>query len=129
MSERTGKGPPIGRKPSKYRNVRTEYGGRLYDSKAEAGRARVLDLLKSSGLIRDWQPQVTFRLGPDHSYRVDFLVWRPDGTTHAEDVKGADTPAFKRHRKLWAKYAPCELHVIYRRGTEVVPGGTGGGAS
>lgn len=110
--------PPFGR--SKYRNVRTEYNGRMFDSKAEAERAAVLDLLKTSELIRDWQPQVTFQLGPDHSYRVDFLVWLPDGTTHAEDVKGVETPAFKRHKKLWRKYGPCDLKVIYRKHTETI---------
>lgn len=111
----------IKRKPSKYRNVRTEYGGRAFDSKAEAERARVLDLLKQSGLVRDWQPQVTFQLGcPENRYRVDFLVWLPDGTTQAEDVKGVETAAFRRHRRLWLKYGPCPLHVIHRKDTEII---------
>jgi hypothetical protein len=111
-------------RPSKYRNVRTEYDGRLYDSKAEAARARELDLLKEAGGIRHWEPQPKFRLGPDFTYRPDFIVWHNDGTTEVEDVKGTETPTFRKTRKLWAKYGPVDLCIRFHKHTERVKGRT-----
>lgn len=106
---------------SKYRNVRTEYNGRLYDSRAEANRAATLDTLTAAGQIRHWEPQPRFRLGCEENvYRADFLVWNIDGSTRAEDVKGVRTAKFNRDLKLWRRYGPCELHVIGRKAVEVV---------
>lgn len=105
---------PVARR-SKYRAVRTAYNGRTYDSKAEAARAQELDMMRDTGAILYWQPQVTFVLGDD-TLRVDFLVWHEDGKVEAEDVKGYETRGFKRKAKLWQKYAPCPLRVLRRRG-------------
>ena len=102
---------------SKYRSSKTKSTGRTYDSKAEAGRAAELDRLVRTGSVRYWQPQVTFPLGDD-SLRVDFLVWRLDGTVEAEDVKGYATADFARKKRLWALYAPCPLRVLKRTGAK-----------
>ena len=118
------RGPPM-RSYSKYRSSKTKYGGRTYDSRAEAARAEQLDIHMRAGRARYWQPQVTFPLGDD-SLRVDFLVWWPDGVIEAEDVKGYETADFKRKKNLWGKYAPCALRILRRRGdkwtVEVVEG-------
>ena len=119
--------PPA--KRSKYRNVRTEYNGRTYASKAEANWAARLDL---AGDRWWWLPQVAFELG-DERYVVDFLVfgrWREGGRNFwdvvAHDVKGFETPKFEKIRKLWAKYGPCPLVVVKRQGknwtTEIIEG-------
>jgi hypothetical protein len=105
---------------NKYRNVRTEYAGEMYDSKAEAGRAMVLDAGVRSGEILWWLRQVRFTLGvPENVYRPDFLVVTPEGI-HAEDVKGAETAKFRRDRKLWTAYGPCDLWIIKGGKVEVV---------
>ena len=102
---------------SKYRNVRTEYRGVPYDSKAEAARAFQLDLMLRAGEIAAWQRQITICLGvPENRYRVDFLVWDRDGRTWAEDVKGVETGAFRRNARLWKRYGPCPLRVIRKGG-------------
>ena len=110
--------PPAGR--SKYRNIRTEYAGRMYDSKAEASRAMLLDAGVRSGEILWWLPQVKFTLGvPENVYRADFLVVALAGV-HAEDVKGVETPKFRKDRRLWMAYGPCPLWIIKAGKVEVI---------
>lgn len=117
-----------------FKATRTEYNGRLYDSKHEAKRAMQLDLLKRAGEVAWWIPQVTIQLGPDHCYRVDFLVaeWASpcsgvqDVRVRAEDAKLVETREFARHRRMWKKYGPFDLHIVKRKGViEVVEGGRG----
>ena len=107
---------------------KTEYNGRVYPSKTQARRAMELDLLQRAGEVAWWIPEVTIDLGPDHRYRVDFLVaeWRPPHTTdpavtaHAEDVKCIRTREQARHERLWRKYGPMPLHVLMRGKVEVI---------
>lgn len=119
----TGKVPVVNlstirpfKKPSKYRNVRTEYpagSGEWYDSKAEAARAAALAEGKASGQYRLVLRQPTFRLGVvENVYRPDFLVVDHVGDCWAEDVKGKPTPKFNRDKKLWARYGDVPLRVI-----------------
>ncbi len=104
------------------------YNGVVYHSKAEAKRAQELDLLLKGGAIREWRRQVTIKLGPDIKYRADFIVVDDAGVIHAEDVKGYETPDFKRVRRLWQKYMDYPLVVLKRKGKgwarDVVEGGT-----
>ena len=117
---------------NKYRAVRTEYNGCVYDSKAEAARAAELDLLVRAGRVAWWLRQVVFRLGcPENIYRCDFVVAEPlmadyfGVVVHAEDVKGMETTKFRRDARLWRKYGPMPLHVIRGGKVEVIPGGNG----
>lgn len=84
--------PATGPKPSKLGNTRTEYNGIWYDSKAEANRARTLDLLIKAGEVLHWERQVVFDLtvASVHicKYKLDFRVHWADGRTTFEDVKG-----------------------------------------
>lgn len=102
---------------SKYRNVWTEYNGRKYQSKAEARRARELDLLVRQGHILTWQPQPKYELGiPENVYRADFEVIGHDDRIWAEDVKGVETATFRRWVRLWRRYGPHRLIVLYATG-------------
>ncbi|KKM62737.1 hypothetical protein LCGC14_1518580 [marine sediment metagenome] len=99
----------------KYRNTPTYYNGLRFDSKAEGARAQELDMQKHVGAILFWLPQVTFRLGcAENKYRVDFLVVTKEGV-RAEDVKGMETAKFKRDKKLWKAYGPCDLWIVRRQ--------------
>lgn len=113
-----------GAAPTKYRNRRTEYRGRTYDSRAEAERAAQLDALKAAGEIRHWEPQPRFRLGDEiNVYVADFIVWGNDMVAWIEDCKGVETAKFRRDKLLWAKHGPCQLRVIKRGGAvEVIEG-------
>lgn len=122
-------------KPNKYHAQPAIYDGVRYDSKAEARRAAELDALVFSGAVAWWLRQVKFRLGPDATYRADFVVAVRTGyydehgepvVVHAEDVKGVETAAFRKVRRLWAKYGPIPLHVISKGETDVIPPGIGG---
>lgn len=114
VSERT----PAARR-SKYNAKPTTYNGVRYHSKAEAVRAERLDFEQRAGLIRGWIGQPTFRLGvAENVYKSDFLVFSLDGRVHAEDVKGAEAPKFRRDKRLWARYGPCPLKIL--RGGKVV---------
>ena len=80
-------------------------------------RAAELAAESAAGQIRGYLRQVTFRLGcEENRYRADFVVFGPDGIAWAEDVKGFETPAFLEVRRLWARYGPCPLIILKRRG-------------
>jgi hypothetical protein len=111
------------RRTAKYRAVRTEHDGVVYDSKAEARRAAELDAMTAAGQIIGYQRQVTFRLGDKlDPYRVDFLVFDHYGAVHAEDVKGYETKQFKHHLRRWRRFGPCDLWIVGKE-TAVVSGG------
>jgi hypothetical protein len=93
------------------------YYGRTYASKAEMEYAKRLDYLVAVEDVLEWLPQVRFTLGvPENIYVVDFLVLPSYGAPWCVDVKGVETPAFKRNCKLWASYGRLDLHIIKRRG-------------
>lgn len=110
---------------NKYKAKPTEYNGVRYASKGEAARAKALDNFKDAGLIFWWIGQPKFRLGcPENVYVADFLVVGAAGT-HVEDVKGMETPKFKRDKKLWMAYGPTELWIIKGQRVEIVEGRNG----
>lgn len=121
LNRRNGHGRQPRQRKSKYNAKRTEYIAGcpdltgMYDSAAEAARARELDLLIAGGIVLAALRQPTFRLGiSEHVYRADFLVWGADGSTWVEDVKGYETPKFRKDVKLWHKYGRFPLHIIQR---------------
>lgn len=92
------------------------YNGRTYDSLAEMEYAQLLDMKKSAGDVIEWVPQPLFELGDDYLYRPDFIVIPRTGTTHAVDVKGYETAAFKQSKKMWASYGAIPLIIIKKKG-------------
>ena len=97
-----GLGEPKKPKPSKYRNIKTEYAGRKYDSKKEARYAQGLDAALRAGEILAWTPQVSLPLTHNsvNRYRIDFVIKNKDGTYRFVDVKGRDTPMSKLKRNM-----------------------------
>ena len=88
------------------------YRGWRFDSKAEANFAQLLDTRKESGQVAYWLRQVPFDLTDDDRYKADFLVVESDGNIYAVDVKGMETPRFKKIRKLWEKYGIMPLQIV-----------------
>lgn len=103
------------------------WNGRTYASKAEMRRAQELHGLKDAGVYLEVVDQPSLWLGvPENTYRPDFLVIAP-GEAYYEDVKGAETTAFKRIKKLWASYGRLPLRIVKAKGkrfetVEVIPG-------
>jgi hypothetical protein len=98
-------------KPSKYSNVKAEWNGEKFDSKAELSRYMQLLALVKAGAIRDLTRQVSFVLAPkviiqgkpkrSLIYRADFsYVDCKTGKQVVEDKKGALTEAYKIKRHL-----------------------------
>jgi hypothetical protein len=115
-------------KPHKYGAKATIYNGVKYPSKAQARRAEELDLEMKAGSVAWWIGEPVFRLGvSENVYRADFLVvWPLEKTVfagfgiHVEDVKGKETQKFQRDKKLWARYGPCQLHILGRDSVEII---------
>lgn len=102
-------------KPSKYRNVKTEVAGIVFDSKREAKRWTELLWLEKTGVISALERQRSFTLTvAGHKicrYVADF-VYLENGKQIVEDSKGAQTPVFKLKAKLFrALFPDLELRL------------------
>ena len=105
---------------NKFNAVKTMYNGWKYDSKAEAAYAKQLDMDDS---VAFWLRQAGVDLGQDTRYRADFLVIESSGKIYFVDVKGKETAAWKRTKKLWRKYGELPLHVVKKGNTvEIIEG-------
>lgn len=95
-------------KKSKYGNEKVEVEEKSFDSKREAARYKILNLLLKKGDIGMLARQVEFELnvGGTHSlkYLADF-VYRDmkTGELIVEDSKGVRTAAFKKKARLMKK--------------------------
>ncbi len=93
------------------------WNGKAYDSKAEMEYAMVLDLLLKSGEIIDVIEQPIVHLGiRENRYRPDFLIMPAESTPYYVDVKGMETTAFKKNKRLWKIYGRMDLHLVKRTG-------------
>lgn len=105
IAEQTGESE---KKPSKYRNVKVEIGGILFDSKAEGRRYEQLRTAEKAGAIIDLRRQVKYRLEVNGkrvgSYTADFeYVDTSTGATITEDVKGGaatQTAVYRLKRRM-----------------------------
>ena len=116
----------------KYGAKPTEYKGEEYPSQVEARRARQLDMEVKCGDVLWWIRHPVFQLGcKENTYRPDFKVVPRFGNSWCEEVKGQELEAWRRNKRLWKKYGPCDLKVLKWNGSswnvEVVPGGASGG--
>jgi hypothetical protein len=91
------------KKPSKYRAVKVEIDGVVFDSKKEGRRYQVLKAELDAGLISNMRVHVSFDLKIGDvlicRYEADFVYFR-DGLRVVEDTKGMRTEVYKLKRKL-----------------------------
>ncbi|QDP54701.1 MAG: hypothetical protein Tp1124DCM412911_37 [Prokaryotic dsDNA virus sp.] len=104
-------------KRNKFNANPTTYRGWRFDSKAEAEFAKKLDSMVGARLVLWWLRQVPIDLTEDDRYRVDFVVCYTDGILEAIEVKGMETEAFRRIRRLWLKYGPFPLKIVKKNRT------------
>jgi len=102
---------------NKFNAKPTVYRGWRFDSKMEAEYAKDLDRLVGAKMILWWLRQVPIDLTEDDRYRVDFMVCHADGLLEAIEIKGMETEAFRRIRRLWLKYGPMPLKVVKKNRT------------
>jgi len=94
---------------SKFGASKTEYNGRKYDSKLEAGVAKELDLRMKAGEFVAVEPQFRIKLyvylpgeikADLFTYVCDFRCKRPDGTYLLVEAKGYLTDIYRVKRKI-----------------------------
>jgi len=102
--------------PSKYKNIKTEVDGILFDSKGEANRYVDLKLAQQAGKISSLKTQVPFKMRINGmlicTYIADF-VYKKDGQHVCEDFKGVLTDVFKLKAKLMK--AICGIDILITR--------------
>lgn len=81
---------------NKYRSIRTEYKGGIFDSKKEAQFAMWLDSELKAKKIKSYQKQVKYELFGVNgnkicTYKADFVVTHNDGLIEIIDVKSKIT--------------------------------------
>lgn len=95
-------------KRSKYNNKKTEYAGRLYDSKKEAEYAKHLEYLKHAKKLEERVTKIEYQVPYKiyggktvcSTYFADFVVHYGDGRIEIVDVKGMKTPVYRLKKKL-----------------------------
>lgn len=94
---------------NKYGAVRTEFKGKKYDSKYEAGVAAELDMRKQAGDIIDFDTQFKAEMwcycedgtpAFKVSHKVDFRVHHKDGSYELLEAKGVETDDYKWRKKF-----------------------------
>ncbi len=105
---------------SKYRNVRTEVDGIMFDSKREAERYKELHLLQRAGEIRHLETQVKLHLHVNGvhvcDYVADFTYQEFDKNDAprlvVEDVKGYRTDVYRLKKKLMLACHGIEIQEV-----------------
>jgi hypothetical protein len=106
---------------NKYKNKKVVYKDMKFDSKKEYLRYLVLEDMQRKGEISGLQTQVPFVLVPPFQlnnikykgmrYIADF-VYKKDGKTVVEDVKGMKTDVYKIKKKLMAYMHKIEIKEV-----------------
>lgn len=102
---------------SKYRNKKTEYNGRVFDSKKEAEFARLLDVCRKASdpkdrvVLVEYQPVFPVFINGKKifTYKADFLVAYGDGRNEVIDVKGFKTPVYRLKKKAVEAYHKIKI--------------------
>ena len=104
----------MGRPPrrSKYRSIRTNVDGKDFHSKLEARYYEKLLRQRSTGKIRYFLQQVPFILPGNIKYRVDFQVFKDDGSVEYIDCKGFPTPVSTLKIKQVEDLYPVSIKII-----------------
>jgi len=102
---------------NKYRAIKTDYNGVLYDSKAEAKRAMELHGLEQAGIIGPVERQHKFPIVINgvkvFTYICDFMYKdSASGEVIVEDVKGMRTPMFNLKKKCVEAQYGIEIKIV-----------------
>jgi len=112
-----------GGKTNKYGAKRTEFNGKIYDSKFEAETAHSLEMRKKAKDIKDYDTQ--FKMSCwlydetgnkcfEVKHKVDFRIHHNDGTYELLESKGIETVDYKWRRKVLEKvWLPNNKDHIY----------------
>lgn len=103
-------------KRERFGNIRTEYRGVMYASKAEAKYAAQLDVLLKAKKIRGWGRQHSVPLVVNGHKICTMIVdfWINHGSIPIEfvEIKGFETAVYKLKKKLFEALTGGKLTVI-----------------
>lgn len=115
---------------NKFGAKKTEFNGRKYDSKFEAGVAQELDLRLKSGEITIIEPQFKVEMWAYRenglpafkvSHKIDFRVRLKDGSYELIEAKGVETADYKMRRKflekIWLPDHPDHTYTVVKQRT------------
>ena len=97
---------------SKYNAKKTNIDGVTFDSKMEAREYGTLKMRKLAGEIKHFDLHPVVTLPGNIQWRLDFMVYYPNGKIEAVDVKGFETQAFKLKLKLFNSTHPLAPLVV-----------------
>ena len=90
-------------------------GGTFFRSKTEANFARILELWKKQGVIKEWdyeQEEYEFPVSRGiRSYKIDFRVWENHGGISRYEIKGYMDRVSKTKLNRMKKYFP-DIKII-----------------
>jgi uncharacterized Zn finger protein (UPF0148 family) len=115
-------------KSNKYGAKRTEFNGKIYDSKFEALVANDLETRKKAGDIKDYDIQYkvimwVYREDGVKAYevkhKVDFRIHHNDGSFELYEAKGIETDDYKWRRKnlenVWLPLHPDHTYTVIKQ--------------
>lgn len=103
------------KRANKYNAKRSEWQGRMYDSKAERDRRIHLANLEMAGEVSEIKEQDCVELLDGLKYKADFSYMEA-GRRVYEDVKGVMQERFRVICKVWAHFGPGPLRIVVRKG-------------
>lgn len=106
---------------NKYKAIKTERDGILFDSKLEASQYEELKLLQAAGEIKNLELQYEFTLAVNNRqiciYIADFVYFDcQENKWVCSDAKGVETDVFKIKKKLFQAIFPEWIFEIRKRG-------------
>lgn len=118
----------IGKTFNKYGARRTEFRGKIYDSKYEASVAAELETRKRAKDIKDYDTQFKIEAWAHRSdgtpafkvsHKVDFRLHHNDGSYELLEAKGVETADYKMRRKfleeLWLPDHPDHTYTVVKQ--------------
>lgn len=115
-------------KTNKYGAKKTEFDGKLYDSKFEASVAMELETRKIAGDIKDYDKQYRIearaytedgKLAFVEKHKVDFRIHHNDGSFELYEAKGVETDNYKFKKKclesLWLPLHPDHTYTVVKQ--------------
>lgn len=115
-------------KSNKYGAQKTEFGGRIYDSKFEASEAHTLELRKLGKDIKDYDTQYKVEMWAydqngkpalKMTHKVDFRIHHNDGSYELWETKGQETADWKWRVKwleaFWLPLHPDHTYTVIKQ--------------
>ena len=114
---------------NKYGAKRTEFNGKIFDSKFEASVAQDLETRKLANDILDYDTQYKVEMDIYRSdgvkamtvnHKVDFRIHHKDGSFELYEAKGVETADYKWRRKLleslWLPIHKDHTYTVVKQG-------------